>query len=97
MAWPLPDRPNRPPEIQRGWDLVGSMVRRRRIMIRWTQRDLARAVGLAQSTISRLETGRLTGIRFDRFALVVAVMHGLDPEAPFPPTLPWRTRFDRCL
>ncbi len=69
------------------------MIRRRRRAIKWSQQDLAFAVGLAQSTISRLEAGTLTGIRFDRFARIVAALDGLDPDTPFPRVLPRRAYF----
>jgi len=58
------------------------MVKRRRAILRWSQRDLAAACGLAQSAISRLETGQLSGVRFGRFARLVSAMGGLDPDAP---------------
>jgi transcriptional regulator with XRE-family HTH domain len=69
------------------------MVKRRRQQLRWSQRDLARRALIDQSTISRLERGSLSGLRFARFARLVAVMNGLEPEAPHPPPIwrdPWR-------
>ena len=77
--------------MQRGWEIVGLMVKRRRYRIGWSQRDLARACGLAQSAICRLETGKLSGIRFGRFARLVAAMGGLDPDGPHPPMPMWVT------
>ena len=65
------------------------MVRRRRTLIGWSQRDLARECGLAQSAISRLESGKLSGVRFGRFAKLVVAMNGLDPGAPHPPRPIW--------
>jgi predicted transcriptional regulator len=61
------------------------MVKRRRLTIAWSQRDLQRASGIDQSVISRLENGRLSGLRFSRFARLVTAMNGLDPDAPHPP------------
>jgi DNA-binding Xre family transcriptional regulator len=84
MTWSSTSRQDRQPEIQRGWELIGQMVKRRRTILRWSQRDLAAACGLAQSAISRLETGRLSGVRFSRFARLVAALGGLDPHAPHP-------------
>ena len=91
MAWESIDRSNRDPELQRGWELIGGMVKRRRSKIAWSQRDLSRACGLAQSAISRLETGKLGGIRFGRFAVLVAAMGGLDADAPHPARPIWVT------
>jgi DNA-binding Xre family transcriptional regulator len=89
MAWSAEARGDRDPDVQRGWEIVGRMVKRRRTAIRWSQRDLSRACGLAQSAISRLETGNLSGVRFSRFAKLVAAMGGLDPDAPRPPRPIW--------
>jgi len=72
------------PLAQRGCMLLGAMVRRRRIEIAWTQRDLERAARVSQSMISRLETGQLRGIRFGRLGRIIASMNGLDPSAPRP-------------
>jgi DNA-binding Xre family transcriptional regulator len=89
MAWTAEDRERRFPEVQRGWELIGASVKRRRLAIGWSQRDLQRASGLHQSAISRLENGRLSGIRFSTFARLVAAMNGLDPAAPRPPQRAW--------
>jgi hypothetical protein len=85
MAWDNEAVRARRPEEQLGWDIIGAMVRRRRIRLGWSQRDLWRAAGVPQSTVSRLENGKLSGIRFKRFALVVGAMGGLDPDLPHPP------------
>jgi len=89
MAWDPVQRLERDAELQRGWEMVGAMVKRRRTRIGWSQRDLSRACGLAQSAISRLETGKLTGVRFGRFAKLVSAMNGLDLDAPRPPLPAW--------
>lgn len=89
MHWTAEDRERRFPEVQRGWELIGAAVKRRRFAIRWSQRDLERASGIDQTVISRLENGRLSGLRFSRFARLVAAMNGLDPEAPHPPLRAW--------
>jgi len=88
MAWTAEDRERRLPDVQRGWEILGAMVLRRRRAIGWSQRDLQRASGLHQSGVSRLERGILSGIRFSTFARVVTAMNGLDPEAPRPPGRP---------
>ena len=85
MAWTAEDRERRFPAVQRGWELLGAAVKRRRIAIGWSQRDLQRASGLNQSAISRLERGILSGIRFSTFARLVAAMNGLDLARPHPP------------
>jgi DNA-binding Xre family transcriptional regulator len=89
MAWKAEDRERWFPDVQRGWELIGVTVKRRRFAIRWSQRDLERASGVDQTVISRLENGRLSGLRFSRFARLVAAMNGLDPEAPHPPLRAW--------
>ena len=93
MAWNRMERLERDPELQLGWEIIGAMVKRRRARLGWSQRDLSRASGLAQSAISRLETGKLSGVRFARFAKLVAAMGGLDLDAPHPPRRLWA--FDR--
>ncbi len=89
MTWSAASRGEREPDVQLGWEIVGRMVKRRRLAIRWSQRDLSRASGLAQSAICRLENGKLSGVRFGRFARLVAAMGGLDPDAPRPPRPIW--------
>ena len=90
MAWTAEDRQRRFPEVQRGCDLLGAAVKRRRYAIHGSKRDLQRASGVHQSVISRLENGILPGIRFAR---LVAAMNGLDVERPHPP-LPVRALWD---
>jgi DNA-binding Xre family transcriptional regulator len=85
MAWTAQGRGEREPKVQLGWEIVGRMVKRRRVALRWSQRDLQAASGVSQTVISRLENGVLSGLRFARFARLVAAMHGLDLDAPHPP------------
>jgi transcriptional regulator with XRE-family HTH domain len=85
MAWSREARERRFPEVQRGWELVGNAVKRRRRALHWSQRDLERASGVDQTVISRLENGILPGIRFSRFARLVEAMNGLDVDLPHPP------------
>ena len=85
MAWTVEARERRFPEVQLGWEMLGAAVRRRRITLHWSQRDLERVSGVDQTVISRLENGVLSGIRFSRFARLVAAMNGLDVDRPHPP------------
>lgn len=85
MAWSNDPISHRDPLLQLGWELVGLMVRDRREWLGWSQRDLARRSGTSQPVISRLENGRLRGLKFQRFAAMVAVMGGLKRDAPQPP------------
>ena len=84
MSWKPEDRAERFPEAQRGWEIIGAMVKRRRMALGWSQRDLQDATGFHQSSISRLERGILAGIRFSTFARIVSLMNGLDIDAPHP-------------
>ena len=88
MPWSIDSRRDRHPEVQLGWEIVGAMVKRRRTVLGWTQRELSRRCGLAQSAICRLENGRLRGLRFRRFVGIVVAMGGLDPQLPAPPSRP---------
>lgn len=85
MAWSDDSLDIRDPLIQLGWDILGAMVKRRRVQLRWSQRELARRVSMSQGIVSRLENGKLRGMKMRRFAAIVAVMGGLDVAAPAPP------------
>jgi transcriptional regulator with XRE-family HTH domain len=85
MPWRIGGSRERHPLLQMGWELVGAMVKRRRELLGWSQRELAHRSGTSQSVISRFETGKLRGLKFQRFAAMVAVMGGLDVAAPRPP------------
>ena len=64
---------------------IGGMVREGRLRRNLTQRDLAWQAGFTQSTISRLETGRLRGMRLRTLAAIIGVLrmppNGRIPEA----------------
>jgi transcriptional regulator with XRE-family HTH domain len=77
MPWAEPEPP-RDPVVQRGLDLLGAAVRRARRRMGWSQRQLGARTGIHQSTISRFERGDRVGLRFSRFAMLVAVLDGLD-------------------
>jgi predicted transcriptional regulator len=57
--------------------LVGAAIRRRRSRARLSQWELARLVGIDQSTISRVEGGD-RGLRWSTFAKLVEQLGGLD-------------------
>jgi hypothetical protein len=80
-----PVRRPAPPEVLEGWVILGTLVRERRCALGWTQRELRDATGVDQSSLSRLENGRLPGLRWWRFARIVGAMGGLDPGLPHPP------------
>jgi len=84
VAWTQEGFERRSAEVQHGWELIGAAVKRRRIGLGWSQRDVQRVTGIHQSVISRLERGSLSGIRFSKFARLVAAMNGLDPDRPHP-------------
>jgi transcriptional regulator with XRE-family HTH domain len=58
-----------------GLRLIGDLVREARLRRNLTQRQLAWSALLTQSTISRLETGRLQGIRLRTLAAILGVLH----------------------
>jgi DNA-binding Xre family transcriptional regulator len=84
MSWAVEAQERRFPEVQLGFEILGAAVKRRRIVLGWSQRELERASGVDQTIISRLERGILRGIRFSRFARLVAAMNGLDVDRPHP-------------
>lgn len=85
MAWLEGPLLERDPLIQLGWDVIGAMIKRRRYALGWDQRELARRCSLSQPIISRLENGKLRGLKLARLAAMVAVMGGLDEHLPHPP------------
>ena len=71
------ERP-RDPQEQHGFDLIGALVKRRRVSLGWTQRYLEAMSGIDQTVISRIENGKQYGIRWSRFALLIDALGGLD-------------------
>jgi predicted transcriptional regulator len=67
-------RDNDLPFVVLGKRTIGAAVRSRRLRLGWSQRGMAQRVGVSQSVISRLETGRLNGIRWQTFARVIGVL-----------------------
>ncbi len=78
MPWNDPNYWMRDPEAKRGLQMIGAAVRRQRMRAGLTQRDLGQMTGIDQSTISRLETGQRCGLKWSRFAVLVATLGGLD-------------------
>jgi transcriptional regulator with XRE-family HTH domain len=83
---PLTDR-----QVQ-GLQLIGLQLKRARIGIGWTQKRLERASGVDQTTISRLENGRLASLRLVRIAALMQALNGTwqifgEAPAPGPPGL----------
>ena len=78
MPWIEDTTRTRDPVVQRGMDLLGAAVKRQRLRLHLSQTDLSYRTGIHQSTISRFERGRRCGLRWSRFAKLVAVLGGLD-------------------
>ncbi len=73
---------------QAGYNLIGAMIRRRRLAAGLSQRELERLTRIDQTVISRLENGKQYGLRWSRFAILVAELRGLEPETAKDPP-PW--------
>jgi transcriptional regulator with XRE-family HTH domain len=83
-----------------GMRRLGEQLRRARLGRGWSQRGLERASGVDQTTISRLENGRLVNLGFLRIVALVAALEGTwqifppdppdspKPSALLPPPLP---------
>ena len=78
MPWMEDGTRIREADVQRGMDLLGAAVKRQRIRLHLSQTDLSYRTGIHQSTISRFERGRRCGLRWSRFAKLIAVLGGLD-------------------
>jgi transcriptional regulator with XRE-family HTH domain len=76
---------------QRGYDLIGAMLKHRRSIARVTQRELEYLTRVDQTVLSRLENGKQYGLRWSRFAILVATLDGLDDATAKPPD-PWWVR-----
>ena len=82
-AWPEDGR------VRRGFELIGRIVRHRRQRLALSQRQLERLSGVDQSVISRLENGKLYGLRWARFARIVEALDGLEFAAAPVERPPW--------
>jgi len=77
------------PRVRRGFELLGRIVRTRRLRLALSQRQLESLTGVDQSVISRLENGKLYGLRWARFARIVDALDGLEHAAPPREHRPW--------
>jgi DNA-binding Xre family transcriptional regulator len=66
--------------VQAGLLVLGGLVREARRHRNLTQRELAWASTLTQSTISKLENGRLRGMRLRTLAAVIGVLRTSQPR-----------------
>ncbi len=92
MPWETIDIANAEPLHVLGMEWIGRKLRRRRNRLGLTQRQLEALADVDQTVISRMENGRVRGIRFGRFARLVGAMGGLDESDPIPPWLGSRSR-----
>ena len=76
---------------QLGLSIIATAIRRRRVASAVSQRQLAWRAGVNQSTISRLETGRLRTMRMVTLARIIGVLR-LPADFTFPGEPPPATR-----
>jgi transcriptional regulator with XRE-family HTH domain len=81
MAWSSRDDDD--PAILAGRVTLGAAVRRARLRRGISQRQLGWAVGFDQTTISRLETAKLRGMRFKMLVRLIGILGG-DEAWAFP-------------
>jgi transcriptional regulator with XRE-family HTH domain len=67
------------------------MLKNRRSIAHVTQRELEYLTRIDQTVLSRLENGKQYGLRWSRFAILVATLDGLDDATAKPPD-PWWVR-----
>jgi hypothetical protein len=79
------------PLVAVGKGAIGAAVKAGRLRMGWPQRWLAFQAGVSQPVISRLETGRLTGIRWQTLARIVGVIQ-LKRGFRLPETWDWAIR-----
>ena len=66
-------------------DLVGRWIRASRVQLGMTQAQLAHRAGVSQTTVSRLERGKLEGLALYRLVAIIAaldVASGNDLRSP---------------
>jgi transcriptional regulator with XRE-family HTH domain len=64
------------PAVQAAIDAIGAEIRRLRLAIPATQRELEELAWLDQSTISRIETGQMPRLRLFKYARLRAAVEG---------------------
>ena len=69
-----------------GMVVLGRWVRDARVMAGMTQAQLARLAGMHQTTLSRLECGKLEGLRLHRLAALIGVLESIG-GSPIPPMI----------
>jgi transcriptional regulator with XRE-family HTH domain len=84
MPWDSFDLVGSDPDALDGFRLIGRLFQRRRHRLGMSQQMLELVSGVDQTVISRLETGRLRGIRWSRLAKVVAALGGIVESDPPP-------------
>lgn len=71
---PARERDNRLPDDPMVW--IGGQIRAARVHASLTQRQVEDLTGIDQTTISRLENGRGSRMRLDRFAALLVAIDG---------------------
>ena len=79
--------------VRVGLIVIGQIARAARLQRGLTQRQLAWRTGLSQSTISKLETGRLRGMRLHTLAAIIGVLRS-NPNGVASPG--WRSTTHRA-
>ena len=80
---PRPERSYSPPS-RHALSLLGELVRLSRRRRRWTESELAERVGIARSTVQRIERGDPTvaiGLAFEAAAIAGVSLFGADDES----------------
>ena len=79
--WPAwfnrPMVPPRTPAVEYGLERLGRALLDARRRSGYNQSQLARVSGVHQSTISRIERGKLDGMRLRRLAVLIAALGGI--------------------
>jgi transcriptional regulator with XRE-family HTH domain len=70
--------PPRTPAVDFGLECLGRALFDARRRAGYTQSQLARISGVHQSTISRIERGKLDGMRLRRLAVLIAALGGIE-------------------
>ena len=73
MPYPVP---RVHPIVQETLNGLGADLRRRRVEAELTQRQLEELTGIDQTTISRVENGRISTLRLHRYARLLAGIDG---------------------